>query len=92
MRRNVAVAALIVAGLFGAAGVEAQSNSDGSTSNLQRTPTERDGQKDFDFHNGTWKTRLKRLLRPLTGSTTWVEYEGTTQNMTVEIPVRSVVE
>lgn len=38
----------------------------------------RDGQHDFDFHIGTWKTRLRRLLHPLTGSTTWAEYEGTT--------------
>jgi hypothetical protein len=39
---------------------------------------DRSGQHDFDFEFGTWKTHLKRLLRPLTGSTTWVEYEGTT--------------
>ena len=38
----------------------------------------RDGQHDFDFEIGTWKTHLKRLQHPLTGSTTWVEYEGTT--------------
>jgi hypothetical protein len=38
----------------------------------------RDGQHDFDFAIGTWHTRLKRLVRPLTGSTTWVELEGTT--------------
>lgn len=38
---------------------------------------QRDGQRDFDFLNGTWKVHLKRLLHPLTGSTTWVEYEGT---------------
>ena len=38
----------------------------------------RDGQHDFDFHIGTWKTQLKRLTNPLTGSTKWVEYEGTT--------------
>jgi hypothetical protein len=37
-----------------------------------------DGQHDFDFEIGAWKTHLRRLLRPLTGSTTWVEYEGTT--------------
>lgn len=36
------------------------------------------GQNDFDFEIGTWKTKLKRLLNPLTGSTKWVEYEGTT--------------
>ncbi|HXO33047.1 MAG TPA: hypothetical protein VN901_11920 [Candidatus Acidoferrales bacterium] len=38
---------------------------------------ERDGQHDFDFEIGTWKTRLSRRLNPLTGSATWVEYEGT---------------
>jgi hypothetical protein len=35
-------------------------------------------QHDFDFHIGTWKTLLKRRLHPLTGSNTWVEYDGTT--------------
>ena len=35
-------------------------------------------QHAFDFEVGTWKTHLRRLLRPLTGSTAWVEYEGTT--------------
>jgi hypothetical protein len=37
----------------------------------------RDGQHDFDFEIGSWKTHLKRRLKPLTGSTAWVEYEGT---------------
>jgi hypothetical protein len=45
---------------------------------LQKTSTQRDGQHDFDFHIGNWKTHLRRLLNPLTGSTTWVEYDGTT--------------
>jgi hypothetical protein len=58
--------------------VFAQSNSNASRTNFQQTPKERDGQHDFDFEIGTWKTHLRRLLRPLTGSTTWVEYEGTT--------------
>lgn len=40
--------------------------------------TQRDPQRDFDFEIGTWKTSLRRLARPLTGSSTWVEYEGTT--------------
>ncbi|MDP9194777.1 MAG: hypothetical protein M3P06_24030 [Acidobacteriota bacterium] len=38
---------------------------------------EHDGQRDFDFEIGTWKTHVKRRLRPLTGSTTWVEMNGT---------------
>jgi hypothetical protein len=37
-----------------------------------------DPQHDFDFEIGTWRTQLRRLVRPLTGSTTWVSYEGTT--------------
>jgi hypothetical protein len=37
----------------------------------------RDGQHDFDFHTGTWRTHLKRLVHPLSGSTTWAEYNGT---------------
>jgi hypothetical protein len=44
----------------------------------QHTSAERDGQHDFDFEIGTWKTHLSRLMHPLTGSTTWVDYEGTT--------------
>src|SRR5262245_2299134 len=38
---------------------------------------EHDGQHDFDFEFGSWKTHLSRRLHPLTGSNTWVEYEGT---------------
>ena len=38
---------------------------------------ERDGQHDFDFAIGTWKTTLTRLAKPLSGSTTWVKLEGT---------------
>src|SRR5262252_8066892 len=38
----------------------------------------RDGAHDFDFHVGTWKTHVKRRLRPLTGSSEWAEYDGTT--------------
>ena len=38
----------------------------------------RDGQHDFDFEIGSWKTHLKRLVHPLAGSKNWVEYDGTT--------------
>lgn len=43
-----------------------------------RGAPQRDGQRDFDFEIGTWSTQIRRLLRPLTGSTTWVEMKGTT--------------
>lgn len=39
--------------------------------------SQRDGRHDFDWDIGTWKTHQRRLLHPLTGSTTWVEYNGT---------------
>ncbi len=35
------------------------------------------GEHDFDFEIGTWKTQLKRLTNPLSGSATWVHYQGT---------------
>jgi len=37
----------------------------------------RDGQHDFDWDIGSWKVHMKRLLHPLSGSTTWAEYDGT---------------
>ena len=40
-------------------------------------PALRDGRHDFDWDIGSWKLHQKRLLHPLTGSTTWVEYDGT---------------
>jgi hypothetical protein len=36
----------------------------------QQASGERDGQHDFDFNFGTWKTHISRLQHPLTGSTT----------------------
>lgn len=54
----------------------AQSTPDPSRASLPNSARERDGQHDFDFEIGTWKSHLSRLLHPLTGSTTWVEYEG----------------
>lgn len=38
-----------------------------------------DGAHDFDFHFGVWKTHIHRLQKPLTGSHTWVDYDGTSQ-------------
>lgn len=36
-----------------------------------------DGQADFDWEIGTWKTELRRLAEPLSGSRDWIEYTGT---------------
>ena len=53
-------------------------NSGAPTAQDQKPAAERDGQHDFDFEIGTWKTHLKRLAHPLTGSSTWIECNGTT--------------
>src|SRR5258708_1019398 len=39
---------------------------------------DRDGQHDFDFDFGAWKTHSSRLLHPLTGSTEWRDLDGVT--------------
>jgi hypothetical protein len=54
----------------------AQQNPNAPQSNASPATTP-DPQHDFDFEIGTWHTHLKRLQHPLTGSTTWLEYDGT---------------
>jgi hypothetical protein len=54
----------------------AQQNSNMAASGAAQS-VERDGQHDFDFEFGSWKIHLKRRLNPLTGSNTWVEFDGT---------------
>jgi hypothetical protein len=54
----------------------------GAQSKAQRassvqTAADHDGQHDFDFELGSWKIHLKQLLHPLSGSSTWVEFDGT---------------
>lgn len=47
------------------------------TTDMQAQGARRDGQHDFDFNFGSWKTHISRLQHPLTGSTTWVQLNGT---------------
>jgi hypothetical protein len=37
----------------------------------------RDGSRDFDFEIGNWRTHIRRLVKPLSGSKEWAEYDGT---------------
>jgi len=41
------------------------------------------GERDFDFELGSWNIHLKRRLRPLTGSNTWVDFDGTSMTRKV---------
>jgi hypothetical protein len=36
-----------------------------------------DGQHDFDYEIGAWKIHLRKLVHPLTGSSTWIDFDGT---------------
>jgi hypothetical protein len=39
--------------------------------------TQADGRHDFDYEIGAWKIHLRKRLHPLTGSNTWVDFDGT---------------
>jgi hypothetical protein len=56
----------------------ARSNPNAPAASEPGTRTEHDGQHDFDFEIGNWKTHVSRLQHPLTASTTWTQYDGTT--------------
>ena len=49
-------------------------NSDSAAT--RTSEPEQDGQHDFDFEFGSWKAHILRLQKPLTGSKTWLEYNG----------------
>jgi hypothetical protein len=55
----------------------ARQASDAARPSAPQAAADRDGQHDFDFELGSWKIHLKRLVNPLTGSTKWVEFDGT---------------
>ena len=74
--RDYILSCTLVCGLLGAwpSHLFAQNPDTAKTGSQQAV---RDGQHDFDFYIGTWTQHLKRLEHPLTGSNTWVEYDGT---------------
>ena len=81
MRRRPAISSLLIAALF-LMGMTTEATTPPPTP-LPAPPnaaseTSRDGSRDFDFEIGEWSTHVKRLQRPLSGSTTWLEYTGTT--------------
>src|ERR1043165_5156019 len=49
----------------------------GGRAAAQTPPKAHDPLHDFDFELGTWHTHLRRLVSPLSGSTTWIEMDGT---------------
>jgi hypothetical protein len=75
--RGTGLLLLALIGLVSPLAVSAQTAPVSAPPIAPQTPVERDGQHDFDFEMGHWKTHLSRLVHPLTGSKTWVEFDGT---------------
>ena len=46
---------------------------------MRSAETAQDGQHDFDFELGSWTTELSRLVSPLSGSSEWAQYHGTSE-------------
>jgi hypothetical protein len=67
------VSSIALLGLVAFACAEARAHP-ATPENAASAPS--DGQHDFDFEIGVWKTHVKRLQHPLTGSSAWVEYDG----------------
>ena len=75
LSRHIQPAFLVSALIIAAYSVVALAQTDSGAA--KATSAERDGQHDFDPLLGAWKYHLKRRLHPLTGSTEWVEFDGT---------------
>ncbi len=73
---GIAVRLGVLVGLAVPQLAQAGPNQGATTGQSGRIGDPRDGQHDFDFNFGTWKTHVSRLVRPLTGSKTWLEYDG----------------
>jgi hypothetical protein len=81
MKMNARARRLLGGALLAAASIGPAAFAQGAADKASAEPARervarRDGQHDFDFEIGTWHTHLRRLLRPLSGSSEWVEYEG----------------
>jgi hypothetical protein len=68
---------LCVALLLYGAGLQSAQAVPASPTGPQEPAAARDGQHDFDFNFGTWKTHIRRVLDPLSGSTNSIELNGT---------------
>lgn len=64
-----------VIGILGAASLHPTMAADAPSAT-----SERDGQHDFDFNSGVWKTHIKRRVHPLSGSNEFIELNGTVNN------------
>ena len=67
---------LLASGTLASGQASTRQNS-GDTAGTSRAPAAHDGQYDFDFLFGSWRSHARRLQRPLTGSKSWIQKTGT---------------
>jgi hypothetical protein len=67
---SILLTALLLVGAFDAASADQNTAPPKAAAAI-------DGRHDFDFEFGDWTMHLSRRLKPLTGSSTWLQYEGT---------------
>ncbi len=77
MKKNIHVALVICAIVCARGSSFAQDTQVPAGAQSQAASPASSGQHDFDFRFGTWKTRIRLLAHPLSGSTTWTEFNGT---------------
>jgi hypothetical protein len=76
-KRNFHVA-LVLFAIVCATGISfSQGDQDSVGAQSQATSPASGGQHDFDFHFGTWRSHNLLLAHPLSGSSTWIERNGT---------------
>lgn len=73
MIRTAALAGVLVSFLVSHAAV-----ADGAAPRATPAAIARDGQHDFDFEIGTFRTEVRLLQHPLAGADDWLEMRGTT--------------
>ncbi len=76
-KKNLCVTLVICALVCAAGNLFAQNTQVSGGAQSQATSAASSGQHDFDFHFGTWKAHNLLLAHPLSGSTTWIETNGT---------------
>ena len=67
---------LVLVAALGASPCAAQAQAEPSRPEARAAPVLKDGAHDFDFEFGRWTAHIARRLKPLTGSQSWVEYDG----------------
>ena len=75
-RVSLGIAAVTSILLVSPSRASAQQSAPSASNGAAVLPASHDGSHDFDWIFGTWKATLRRLVKPLTGSTTSVDFEG----------------